>query len=128
MVKPRLFHGCLSDLWQDCSAEVEGARKLTEPRARDDADAGLLQQGEGVEDVRRLAGLPGSRHSLHAARCQNMTRCSPHLFRQVYLGEGIHGTLHHVAAEPFNGVERVGHQLGAGSEAGQCPVLKPRAQ
>ena len=47
-------------LGEDGGPEVVGAGHLTEARARDDADAGGLQQLECVENVSRLASLLGS--------------------------------------------------------------------
>ena len=72
-------------LRQDRRAEVEGAgllpepsndnnndnddsNKVSSPRAWDDADAGLLQQAEGVEHIRGLASSLRSGHRLDNVR------------------------------------------------------------
>ena len=47
-------------LREDGGPEVEGPRLLPKAGARDDADAGGLQEIGGVEDVRWLAGFLGS--------------------------------------------------------------------
>ena len=47
-------------LGEDGGPEVEGAGLLTKAGAGDDADAGGLQQLEGVEDISWLASLLGS--------------------------------------------------------------------
>ena len=46
-------------LWQNGGPEVIGSRLLTESRSRDDADPGIFQQVEGVEDVGGLVGRFG---------------------------------------------------------------------
>lgn len=101
---------------------------LTESGAGNDADSSVLEELEGVEDVGGLAGLLGGRDRL-GGEVQLEIKSSIERLRDdctrtriIYLGEGVHGALDRVAGEALNGVEGVGHQLGALGQRGEDGV------
>lgn len=85
-------------LRQNGRAEVECAWFLTEAAAGNNTDAGVLQQLESVEDVRRLVGL---------------FRCLDRFGGYRDLGEGVHRSLDRVAAETLEAVEGVCDHFGS---------------
>jgi len=94
-------------LSKDGRSEVESSWSLTEARTRNDTNARGFKQGKSIEGVSSHAGLLSGCYGL---------------LRQVNLGEGVHGALHSVAADPLDRVEGVRHQLRALGQRRQDPV------